>query len=403
MIHLHDPVRQINYLEQCLSNDKRPLAIFLGAGCPVAIRTADGDPLIPDIEGMTGKARTHLESSLDLAPLFKIVEDHFVTDGCLEPNIENLLSHIRGLRLVAGKDKARGLTANDLDQLDVGICAVITDLAKKDLPNTATPYHATALWTDAVGREHPVEFFTTNYDLLLEQALEDCRVAYFDGFTGVRRPFFDLRAMEEDRLPSRWARVWKLHGSLNWYYHPDRGVLRGTQSENELQRVIHPSHLKYEESRRMPYLAMIDRLRTFLKQPSSVLIVCGYSFRDEHLNEVIIQALQGTQSAIAFGLLFGELSNYPDAIKLASIRPNLSLLALDGGVVGGRKSTWTEKESESVVADFSPWISWTPIDAQSPDGKLRASFNLGDFAILGAFLKSLVDSASRTQDPEDAS
>ena len=95
----------------------------------------------------------------------------------------------------------------------------------------------------------PVEFFTTNYDLLLEQALEDCRVAYFDGFTGVRRPFFDIRAMEEDRLPSRWARVWKLHGSLNWYHHPNRGVLRGTQSENELQRVIHPSHLKYEESR----------------------------------------------------------------------------------------------------------------------------------------------------------
>ena len=155
MIHPHDPLRQINYLQQCLSNDKRPLAIFLGAGCPLAIRTADGDPLIPDIEGMTGKARTHLESSLELAPLFKIVEEHFVTDGCLEPNIENLLSHIRGLRLVAGKDKARGLTANDLDQLDMGICAVITDLAKKDLPNTATPYHATALWTDAVGREHP--------------------------------------------------------------------------------------------------------------------------------------------------------------------------------------------------------------------------------------------------------
>ena len=403
MTHAHDPLRQINYLEQCLSSDKRPLAIFLGAGCPVAIQTADGDPLIPDIEGMTKRARTFLEGSGELAPLFKIVEEHFATDGSLEPNIEDLLSHIRGLRLVAGKDRARGLTADELDQLDLGICTVITDLAKKSLPNIETPYHATCLWTDAVGREHPVEFFTTNYDLLLEEALEDCRVAFFDGFTGVRRPFFDLRAMEEDRLPSRWARVWKLHGSLNWYHHPSRGVLRGIQTENEFQRVIHPSHLKYEESRRMPYLAMIDRLRAFLRQPSSALVISGYSFRDEHLNEVIIQALQGNPSAIAFGLLFGELSKYPDAIKLASLRPNLSLLAQDGGVVGGRESGWIEKQLASVESHFSPWISWIPTDRQNPASKVRTEFNLGDFAVLGAFLKSLVDSASRTQDLEDAS
>ena len=51
-------------------------------------------------------------------------------------------------------------------------------------------------------------------------------------------------------------------------------------------RVIHPSYMKYQESRRMPYLAMVDRLRAFLKQPTSTLILCGYSFRDEHVNEV---------------------------------------------------------------------------------------------------------------------
>ena len=403
MTQPHDPFRQIDYLQQCLSNDKRPLGLFLGAGCPAAIRSADNSPLIPDIAGMTEQVRARLGSSEDLGPLLQLIEDHFATDGCTDPNIEDMLSHIRGLRLVAGKGKARGLTANELDQLDIGICDVVTDLADKDLPSTPTPYHATARWTDAVGRDYPVELFTTNYDLLLEQALEVCRVAYFDGFAGVQRPFFDIRAMEEDTLPSRWARVWKLHGSLNWYYDPKRGVLRGAQSPGVLKRVIHPSHLKYEESRRMPYLAMIDRLRAFLRQPSSALVIAGYSFRDEHLNEVIIQGLQGTQSAIAFGLLFDELDKYPDAIALASQRPNLSLLARDGGVIGGRRSKWVEKEPESVLSSTLPWISWLATDSAKEDSKLNATCHLGDFAVLGSFLQSLVGSMGQPQDVENAS
>jgi hypothetical protein len=43
----------------------------------------------------------------------------------------------------------------------------------------------------------------------------------------------------------------------------------------------------------MPYLAMLDRLRAFLKQPAGVLIIAGFSFGDDHLNEIIVQGLQG--------------------------------------------------------------------------------------------------------------
>lgn len=401
MTQRHDPLRQINYLQQCLSNDKRPLGLFLGAGCPVAVKSADGRPLIPDIAGMTGEVHARLGTSQDCAPLLNVVMEHFTMDGCSEPSVEDILSHIRGLRLVVGKGDARGLNAKELDLLDTEICGVVIDLADQALPHIQTPYHATALWADAVAREFAVEFFTTNYDLLLEQALEDCRVPYFDGFAGVRYPFFDIRAMEEDILPARWSRVWKLHGSLNWYQDPKRGVLRGTRSENGLKRVIHPSHLKYEESRRMPYLAMIDRLRAFLKQPSSVLVIAGYSFRDEHLNEVIIQGLQGTQSAVAFGLLFDELTECSDAILLASQRPNLSVLAQDGGVIGGIEAPWIDKEADSVTARALPWISWISRNTDEPNGKLQASFGLGDFVALGSFLQSLIGSAEEKQEMTD--
>lgn len=390
---VHDPQRQVGYLQQCLSSDKKPLGLFLGAGCPMAVRTGtDGkQPLIPDIAGITKMVCAELAQCKECGPLLTVVQGHFTNDGRSSPTIEDMLTHIRALRAVAGKDEVRGLCAKELDQLDQRVCKLIHEVADKTLPNDATPYHRIAAWVDAVRRENPIEVFTTNYDLLMEQAFEDRCVPYFDGFAGVRKPFFDLRAMEEDMLPPRWARLWKLHGSVNWYQVANKGVFRGTTSnDGDLKRVIHPSHLKYQESRRMPYLAMIDRLRAFLKKPTATLILCGYSFRDEHINEVIVQGLQCTQTAVAFALMFDEAVKCSQAFALAANRPNLNVLARDGGVIGGQESIWPEKDAESVSPDTGRWVTWTPIDPANDKDKRRAEFALGDFAVFGQFLQELV-------------
>ncbi|GAB4249778.1 MAG: hypothetical protein Kow00122_07310 [Thermoleophilia bacterium] len=57
------------------------------------------------------------------------------------PDGNHELSHVRGLRAVAGNDEVRGLSASDLDALDGKICQTIHDLASKALPNTHTPCH----------------------------------------------------------------------------------------------------------------------------------------------------------------------------------------------------------------------------------------------------------------------
>jgi len=65
-----DPNRQVGYLQQCLSSDKKPLGLFLGAGCPLAILSDDGKktPLIPDIEGITKIVREQLATCRIAAP-----------------------------------------------------------------------------------------------------------------------------------------------------------------------------------------------------------------------------------------------------------------------------------------------------------------------------------------------
>ena len=37
-MHKHDPARQISFIQQALSQNRKPIGFFLGAGCPLSIR-----------------------------------------------------------------------------------------------------------------------------------------------------------------------------------------------------------------------------------------------------------------------------------------------------------------------------------------------------------------------------
>ena len=52
---------------------------------------------------------------------------------------------------------------------------------------------------------------------------------HFDGFVGSREPFFDIASIEQDEIPRRWARLWKLHGSINWQHRDDGAVAKAQQ------------------------------------------------------------------------------------------------------------------------------------------------------------------------------
>jgi len=389
-MHFHDPVRQLGYLQQCLSQSRRSIGLFLSAGCPLAVKiqgNGENKPIIPDIAGLTKAIRNGFSDS-KYKDQFQLIIKHFEVDKHSEPNIEEILSHIRSLHQVAGCEKVRGLTADELSKLDDEISRKIVEIADKSLPNNDTPYHKAAMWIGAIPREEPVEIFTTNYDLLMEQALEELRVPYFDGFTGSRLTFFDSYSMEEDQLPKRWARLWKLHGSINWRQKGDI-VSRGEKIDaGEYRYVIHPSHLKYDESRRMPYLAMMDRLRSFLKKPSAVLIVNGYSFNDNHLNEILADGLRGNSTAIIFALVYGKIKKYDNAIKIAGTNHNFNLLAEDEAVIGTRRAAWVERE-KGDLREY-PEIEWVPKDPNNQDSIKSAHFKLADFSFFGEFLESLI-------------
>ena len=384
MTDFHDPIRQVDLLRQSLSVPKRPISFLIGAGCPLSIRDKENNPIIPDVKGMTKIISEELskdKKDKDSATFMKFRKQLSKPE---DPTVEDYLGHIRMLREVAKQTPIGDITSAELAALESRICDRIVDLASARLSGSGTPYHHLAAWIRGVSRAIPVELFTTNYDLLLEQALEELRVPYFDGFIGSFQAFFDPDSMEseESSLPSRWARLRKLHGSINWKTtRPEAPyeVVRTGERVKECH-LIHPSHLKYDESRQMPFLAMMDRLKAFLRKPTSVFITVGYSFSDRHINALIRQALAANHDAMTFGLLFLPLDKYPDAITLAKMTPNLSLFATDGAVIGTRQLSWKAPlESKDLPTGIS-------FDKE----KNTTTVALGDFAVLGQFLQELI-------------
>ncbi|QNO26703.1 SIR2 family protein [Sphingopyxis sp. OPL5] len=390
----HDAIRQVGFIQQSLSQNRKQIGFFIGAGCPLSVRVnirVEGDktlsdPLIPDVAGLTAIIHKKLANADPVAPsswdrIIAIAKE----DGGNEKNIEFLLSQIRSLQSVAGKGVVRGMKADELRELDEKICRIISEEVNKPLPDRKSAYHNLAVWTRSVKREKPVHVFTTNYDLLAEQSLEESSAPYFDGFIGSRKAFFDLGAVEDENiLPARWTRLWKIHGSLNWRLQDGKSVVRSDQKSDTESYLIYPSHLKYDQSRKMPYLAMLDRLKAFLLNPSSLLFLSGYSFGDEHINDIICRSLETNPTAHVFAFLFGPLdsSQYAQAKECGLSTPNLSVLAFDKGIIGRVEGLWTGTD-EPTSFDLPEGVINTDPSTQVCELKL------GDFAVLGNLLKGL--------------
>lgn len=413
----HDVFREIGYLQQALSQSGKPLGFMISAGCPLSIRVnirqengdngekwTASDPLIQDIAGLTRSIAEQLSSKDAKKPsVWDRVVSTFDEDYIPDPNIEVILSTVRGLRSVAGNGKVRGLSKSELEAVELQICEIISKEVDCELPNSDSPYHNLAIWVRTIARDTPVHLFTTNYDLLTEQALEEEGVPFFDGFIGSRNAFFDLAAVEDEKLiPSRWTRLWKMHGSINWRLGDHGTVTRGLQAESNKNHLIYPSHLKYDESRKMPFLAMMDRFKDFILQQSSVLFISGYSFGDEHINNLLLEALRSNPTAMVYGLLHGKLLDddgnpypkYREARELALKTPNLALFSSDVGIISRREKRWmAHDDSRGSLPAGMVMIPDTEVE-----GAKFCECKIGDFLMFSDMLKNI--SGPRDTDDE---
>lgn len=149
-----------------------------------------------------------------------------------------------------------------------------------------------------------INIFTPNYDLYIEKALDDIGYPYTDGFKSGLESMFSIseygrRVVDTTkRYRDKWSpvspffRVYKLHGSLNWERGENGSVKKIFDQENESNDLlIAPTSSKYADTQGYPFSDLFRELSVELLKPNSVMVISGYGFGDEHINNFLNQAL----------------------------------------------------------------------------------------------------------------
>ena len=372
-ISIHNPDLYMASLRTIIAQGRKRVGLLVGAGAGAGTAKDDGTyPLIPAIEVLTTEVLNSLEPkySAQISALKAELDKH---------DIETILSRIRSLSKVIGKSSIHGLNGDGFKNFGEEICTEIGKIVNVRLPKNGCAYNDIVNWITGIARDHPIEIFTTNYDLLFEEAFEAVRAPYFDGFTGGREPFFDPVSVAGNDLPPRWTRLWKLHGSLGWKASNKDEVIR--TGHDTATHLVFPEHLKYDQTQKAPYAALFDRLRTFLTTPDTLLISIGFSYADAHISARIDEGLAANPSASVFAFQFKPLAEEGAACDLARRRPNLSVYSPDKAVVNGIEGPWQ-------VSSVLPSKDWGPIRAtywSSPKAGAPEQFSLGAVEAFGRF------------------
>ncbi len=297
------------------------LAFLFGSGCsslvvdsaqrgintmaPLAKEFLGADPGLDDVRFPSAEEREALTKHLG----FDLQEAEFATN--LERLMEVLYSFQFVLKRSSSVEMAKGKAA--VDSLIDKVTAFVTQKCSeapfsKGDPAIVDLYQA--FYRKLVYRDRTLPrpwIFTTNYDLLSETALDRLGMPYCNGFSGtIERRFnpttYRYALAEQLDLTSRkWAAVdsfiylCKLHGSINWIEEggslfPIREVPTITATKGR-RVMIYPTPMKQNASFGSPYSDLFREFQGRIVREQSVLFVVGYSFSDEHVNNLIFQAL----------------------------------------------------------------------------------------------------------------
>lgn len=378
-------IREVRELKTHLSYSKN-VGFFFGAGTSCALK-------IPNVEQLT----TGIEAKLtaDFLANFKIVKadlETSITDRNV--NIEDILNHIRRIREITGeKDnkKYEGVTGESAKLLDKEICTIIYDIiAEKEAEADIEKTKKFFAWLSLLNRDFSKEVFTTNYDLIIEKSLEASQIPYFDGFVGSYEPFFWQESIDQfvnkNDLTQNWIRLWKIHGSLSWFWKLDpktkaQKIIRIGKIENikkeENELVIYPSKEKYDSSKKQPFIAYFDRLKNYLLSGELLFVFTGYSFSDQHINEIIFNCLRQNNRLTALVFFFQD-SEVESLHNQTSSYMNLNVFGPKKAIINGTLGEW-----EYISTDLKPNEK-----ADSYWDETDGKFKLGDFNELVNFLIS---------------
>jgi hypothetical protein len=301
------------------------------------------DAGVPLMHPLTARVRAMAEGTPH-----KAVLDALFNDLPSGSHIEHLLSHLGDYATLAERAKAEEVTvrgtnikASDLTEAHKEVVGWIAETvrwgyreASTGKPEAIGEFKKPLVTIDAHkgfvqalfktaqaglhDRRGPIRLFSLNYDTLVEDALALSAVSHWDGFSGGAVAFRNHRFGEE--APKGYsAHVVKLHGSIDWYLGDDGKVWRVREGDTYPARtgrvLIYPQATKYVATQRDPFAAQFDIFRRTLSTTGdNVLVVCGYSFGDDHINQEIESAMAAPNNRTTMLVFYSEGAGWAECL-----------------------------------------------------------------------------------------
>ena len=181
-----------------------------------------------------------------------------------------------------------------------------------------------------------INIFTTNNDLFNETALDSLNIHYINGFSGGLKKYFNPAffnytyskrmdtSLEKFEPVNNMVYLYKIHGSVNWVEDSSNAnsyfnIRELTEIEEDYngKAMIYPTPLKQNKSLGSPYVDLFREFQHKLLEPNSVLFVIGYSFNDEHINDIIYRSLVTNSS-----LILCVINQLDDSQPICNVKDN---------------------------------------------------------------------------------
>ena len=383
MLSKIDVIREIRELKNHLSYSKN-IGFFFGAGTSCALG-------IPDISQLTCEVESALKGNAK--KVFALIKKDIETQIQGRPlNIEDILNQLRQIRELTKEceDKTyEGVCGKDAMSVDGDICKEIYRIItlKEASANLEITKRFFA-WYNLLNRDFAKEVFTTNYDLIIEKSLEASEIPYFDGFVGSFEPFFWQESVDhmvkQSDLTKNWIRLWKIHGSLSWFWrlseatHTHR-IIRigniGSVADIKNELVIYPSKDKYDSSKKQPFIAYFDRMRNYLLSGELLFVFSGYSFADQHINEIVFNCMRQNNRLFVIVFFYRD-SEVENLYKSSSSYLNLNVFGPTKAIINGSLGEW-EFNKDAI----KPNENWSHFWSEE-----KMQLTIGDFNALVNFL-----------------
>lgn len=225
----------------------------------------------------------------------------------------------------------------------------------------------------SIKKQNHINIFTLNYDILIEVSAEKLGIPINNGFQGFQIRKFNpanfnyknyVETSNGDKKIEKSINLIKLHGSLSWEkdesalpYNIIEKQLELNKTDNENWKlnysnkekiIIYPVQTKKAYTLDLPYSEMFRQFNDVINKTNSTLFIMGYSFSDEHINDIIENSLSNPFINIVLFLY----SNQEECLKNEYLKKLITRACIDSRLTIFFGDTLSD--FENIVSDILP-------------------------------------------------